>query len=251
MTKSTKIFIGLLIIYAFLAAISIYFLQVNTNLGPQISQSLPASKPIMALAMFGLILVLYGFLGFSGLKLTKKIGLPDILSNDVPNKQRFLFPAIAGIVCGIILVIGDNIFSHFNGIGHFFHPAFPVSILAAISAGIGEEILFRLFFISFWTWLISRIVLHGKYNSRVFWVVAVLSAIVFGVAHYPAIMYLYGFHSFSAVPLGLQIELISLNGLIGLVAAYYYKKSGYLGAVSVHLWTDIIWHVIYGALIML
>ncbi len=250
LTKSTKVFLSLLLIYAFLAGISLYLPQTNAGFSQQASAALPAAKWVMALAVFGLILVVYGLLGFLGLKLAKKIGVPDILSSEVSNKQRFLWPAVAGLLSGVVLIIGDSIFSQFNGIGHFVHPAFPASLLATISAGIGEEMLFRLFFISFWTWLISRFIFRGKHTNQIFWLVAVLSAIAFGLAHYPAMMYLYGFPSFSAVPLGLQIELLSLNGLVSLAAAYFYKKVGYLGAVGVHLWTDIVWHVIFGLLVI-
>ncbi len=249
-TKSTKVFLGLLAVYAFLAAISLYLPQTSSGLGQEFPSTLPAAKWLVALAVFGLIFIVYGLLGYLGLKLAKKIGIPDILTSEVSHKQRFLFPALAGVISGVVLIIGDSIFSQFNGIGHFVHPAFPASILATISAGIGEEMLFRLFFISFWTWLISRVIFRGKYATQIFWLVAVLSAIVFGLAHYPAIMYLYKFPSFSAVPLGLQIELLSLNGLVSLVAAYFYKKVGYLGAVGVHLWTDVVWHVILGLIII-
>jgi len=241
--QSTKTFFGLVATYAVLAAASIYFPQINSNF---VQQSLPAAKSIMALAIFGVIIIAYGGLGFLGLKLASKISIPDILDKSVSNKQRFVLSGIAGAACGIILIIADNILNRFNGIGHFAHPDFPVSILAAISAAIGEEIIFRLFFISFWTWLISKIILRGKFQNKIFWAISVFSAIAFGIAHYPAIMYLYGFSSFAAMPLALHAELIALNGLIGIVAAYFYKKSGYLGAVSVHLWADIIWHVFYG-----
>jgi membrane protease YdiL (CAAX protease family) len=241
---SVKFFWAMVIIYAFCAAISIYLPQGGYTAG--MPAALPAPKPIMSLAIFGLILVAYGGLGIMGLKLARKIGVPVLFDKTVSNKWRFFYPAIAGAICGVILIIGDNIFASFNGIGHFPHPAFPASILAAISAAIGEEIIFRLFYISFLTWLVSKIILRGRYLNQTFWIMSLLSAIIFGLAHYPSIMYLYGFNSLSAIPPGLQMEIISLNALIGIVAAAFFKKSGYLAAVGVHFWTDIVWHVIYG-----
>jgi hypothetical protein len=80
----------------------------------------------------------------------------------------------------------------------------------------------------------------------VFWVVAVLSALAFAVGHYPALMLLYNFNSVSMVPIVLQIEVILLNSAVGIFAAYYFRHYGFLAAVGIHFWTDIIWHVIWG-----
>jgi hypothetical protein len=37
-----------------------------------------------------------------------------------------------------------------------------------------------------------------------------------------------------------------LNWVISIFAAYYFRKYGFLAAVGIHFWTDIIWHVIWG-----
>jgi hypothetical protein len=39
-----------------------------------------------------------------------------------------------------------------------------------------------------------------------------------------------------------------MKGHGSLVAAWYFKKSGFLAAVGVHFWADIAWHVVFGAL---
>jgi hypothetical protein len=43
-------------------------------------------------------------------------------------------------------------------------------------------------------------------------------------------------------------EIIGLNSIISLVAAYYFRKYGFLAPVGVHLWADVVWHVVYGGL---
>jgi len=243
---STKIFWGLVIFYAALAAVNIYLPQGNFLALQPSQQELPASKSIIALANAGIILVLYGGLGYLGLLLSRKVGWPDIYDKRISNRKRFLIPALIGAALGVFLIIGDMIFSRFNTIGHFLHPPFPTSLVASFSAGIGEEIMFRLFFISFWTWLISKVILRNKWQNQVFWVVAVLSALAFAVGHYPALMLLYNFNSVSTVPIVLQIEVILLNSAVGIFAAYYFRRYGFLAAVGVHFWTDIVWHVIWG-----
>jgi len=243
---STKIFWGLVIFYAVLAVVYFYLPQGDFMSLQQGAQELPAPRIVIALINAGIILIVYGGLGYLGLFLSRKLGFPDIYDKRVSNRQRFLTPALIGAALGVFLIIGDVIFSRFNTIGRFLHPPLPASIVASFSAGIGEEIMFRLFFISFWTWLISKIILRGRWQNQIFWVVAVLSALAFAVGHLPSLMLIYNFKSVSAVPVILMIEGILLNGAVGIVAAYYFRSYGFLAAVGVHFWTDIIWHVIYG-----
>jgi hypothetical protein len=50
------------------------------------------------------------------------------------------------------------------------------------------------------------------------------------------------------IPSALLAEIFLLNGGLSLFAAYYFRKYGFLAAVGIHFWTDIIWHVVYGLL---
>ncbi|MGZ6316240.1 MAG: CPBP family glutamic-type intramembrane protease, partial [Anaerolineales bacterium] len=149
---------------------------------------------------------------------------------------------------GIIIIIGDAVFSPINGMGHFPHPPFPTSVFAAIGAAVGEETMFRLFFISFWTWLLSRIILRGRWQTGIYWVVSIFSAVSFGMAHLPSVMVLEGWTSMSQVPPVLIAELVLLNGIMSLFAAYCFKRFGILAPMGIHLWADVLWHVIWGLL---
>jgi hypothetical protein len=201
---------------------------------------------VIALVSAGIALLLYGGLGFIGLVLTRKLGLPEIWDSAVSNRQRFLIPALVGLGVGAVIIIGDLIFSPINGIGHFPHPPFPTSIFASIGAAIGEEVMFRLFFISFWTWLVSKIILRGRWQTQVYGFISIVSAIAFGLGHLPGVMFLQGWTSMAQVPSMLLVEMILLNGILSLFAAYYSKKYGFLAPVGIHFWADILWHVIWG-----
>ncbi len=240
---STRIYIGLVLTLTVLAGVSIY-LPTFEGLVP--SAELPAPKPVLALANAGIIGVVYGLLGWLGLKLTRKLGFTDIWDDGISNQQRFFTPALVGSGLGVILIVSDIIFSKFNGIGRLIHPPFPTSIVASLSAGIGEELLFRLFFIPFWVWLISRLILKGKGEDKVFWVVSIVSALAFALGHLPALMLLFGFKTVSEISLALMLEIILLNGAVSLFCAYYFRKYGFLAPVGIHFWTDVIWHVIWG-----
>lgn len=244
--KSLRGYIILILLLTFSSVISVYLPQ-----GQMVSiqqQELPASKNVIALVNALIMLILYGGLGYIGLRLSKKIDFPELWDNKYSVKEKLVYPAVLGSTAGLFLIILDYIFSLFNGFGKLIHPPFPTSFFASLSAGIGEEIIFRLFFITFWVWLISKVILNGKYKNIVFWIITVISAILFAGAHLPSIMFLVGVKTISGLSTILIVELLILNSLISIPAAYYFRKYGILAAVGIHFWADIVWHVIYGLL---
>ena len=243
---SLRIFIGLIVLYAVLSGVSV-FLPTGIIV-PVSTATMPASQPVMALLAGGVVLVAYGVLGLIGFFLARKLGLPEVWDAHVTNRQRFVVPALVGAAVGIVIIVGDLIFRSINGIGPFPHPPFPTSVVAAITAGIGEETIFRLFFISFWTWLVSKVILRGRAQTLIFGIVSIFSAIAFGFGHLPSVMVLFGWNAIEQVPPMLLVEILLLNGIMGLAAAYLLRKVGFLGSVGVHLWADVVWHVIWGAL---
>jgi len=239
---SLKIYIGLIITLAILAVTNV-FLPQGAFLP---TQTLPASKPVLALVNAIIAIILYGGLGFIGLKLSQKIAFADIWDSKFSNKQRFLIPALIGMGIGVFFILVDVIFSKFHSLGPVPHPPFPTSLVASVTAGIGEEVIFRLFFISFWVWLISYVILKKKWQNQVFWVVTFFSALAFALGHFPSVMILFGLNSIQEIPFALISEIIVLNGVISFFTAYYFRKYGFLAAVGIHFWTDVIWHVIWG-----
>jgi len=244
---SIKIYIGLIITLAILAAINV-FLPQGSFLPILPEQELPAPKLVLALVNAATMLILYGGLGFIGLKLSQKLGYADIWASKISNRQRFLIPALIGIGIGIFFILADVILSQFHPLGPLPHPPFPTSLVASTSAGIGEELIFRLFFISFWVWLISYVILKKRWQNQIFWIVTIFSALAFAAGHIPSVMILLGLNTVNEIPLALISEIILLNGVVSLFAAYYFRKFGFLAAVGIHFWTDVVWHVIWGVI---
>ncbi|NLW45139.1 MAG: CPBP family intramembrane metalloprotease [Syntrophomonadaceae bacterium] len=242
LSPSIGIYVGLVTTLAFLATVST-FLPQGTYLP---LQELPASKPVIALVNALTMLVLYGGLGYIGLRLAQKVGFAEVWDAEVSNRQRFLIPASIGVGLGIFFVLADAVFSRLHSLGPLPHPPFPTSLVASAVAGIGEEIVFRLFFISFFTWLVSHVILKKKWEVEVFWAVAVFSALAFAAGHIPSVMILSGLNMVNDMPFALLAEIFLLNGVLSLFAAYYFRKYGFLAAVGIHFWTNIIWHVVYG-----
>jgi membrane protease YdiL (CAAX protease family) len=242
-SASTKIYVGLILILAVFSALSV-FLPTFQALMP--TEELPASRPVLALVNAGIAIILYGILGFLGLKLAQKLGFASIWDEKISNRQRFLFPALIGVGIGVLFVIADTIFSQFHAFGPLPHPQFPASIVASLTAGIGEEILFRLFFIPFWVWLISYVILGKRWQNQIFGIVTIVSALTFALGHIPAMLVLFSLNKVNEIPVALMAEIILLNGVVSLFAAHYFRKFGFLAAVGIHFWTDVIWHVIWG-----
>ena len=99
-SPSTSIYIALIIVLAVLGAANV-FLPQGSFVRTLPEQQLPAPKPAMALATAGLMLVVYGGLGFVGLQLSRKLGFPDLWDPAVSNRHRLLIPALAGAGTGV------------------------------------------------------------------------------------------------------------------------------------------------------
>jgi hypothetical protein len=245
-TRSTLTFFILLAILGTAAALNTILPQGDIAGLMPANQTSQIPRWQLALGGAGITLVLYGLLGFLGLFLWRKLGFPEIWEESVTNRQRFAVPALVGVGLGIVLIISDLIFSRFNGVGRMIHPPFPTSLVASISAGIGEEMMFRLFFIAFWTWLVGKVILRSRGLTIVYWVVSMFSAIAFAAGHLPSLMIILGVKDplqFSPI---LLVQIFLLNGLISLFGAYYFKKYGFLATVGIHFWTDIVWHMLWG-----
>lgn len=200
----------------------------------------------MALAYAGVALVLYGGLGAIGMVLAQRMGFADLWDPAVTNWQRFVIPALWGAALGLFFIVADSLFSRVNPLGGFPHPPFPTSLVASLNAGIGEEILFRLFFIPFWMWLISGLILGGRGREPIFWIVTTFSAIAFAAGHLPTALVLTQTAGVGDLPASVLAEMLLLNGALSFVAAWLFRRFGILAAMGVHFWTDIVWHVIWG-----
>lgn len=239
---STITFVLLVVLLAILAGVNVFLPQGDFL--PL--ENLPAEKPVLALVNAGIMIFLYGALGLVGLVLARKLGFPDLWDRAVSNWERFGLPALAGIGLGLLFIGADLFFSRMHPFGLLPHPPFPTSLVASAVAGIGEEIVFRLFFVSFWLWLVSHVLLGKRWQGRVFWIVAVASALAFTAAHVPSLVFLLDLGHIGDVPIPLLAELLLLNGALSLFAADFLRKYGFLAPVGLHFWTDVVWHVLWG-----
>jgi len=245
--KQLTVFLALLLIYA-LSAFSIYafFTDQLTAMAGIPMPDMGVPHAVLGLANAGIVLVVYGAAGLLGYWFARRLDLPGIFSEDGNWRRWFAIPLVLGLLCGAIVVIGDLLFAPINGFGRFPHPAFPASILASVSAGIGEEILFRGLIFGLWglilRWLLKR------FNGRVIalWIANLIAALAFGAGHLGTILFLTGASSLAELNPVLIVEVFLLNGVIGLIAGERYMKDGLVAAVGVLFWADVVFHVLWG-----
>jgi len=245
--KQRTVFLTLLIVYALCAFLSYAFFidQLTAFVGVPIPET-NTPPVIFGLANAGIVIVFYGLLGLAGNWFARQLGLPVIFREEGNFRSWFFIPLVIGVGCGMALVVGDLLFAQFNGYGRFPHPAFPASLLASLSAGIGEEIAFRGFVFGLWGFILNWLLKRFNGRTVALWTANVIAALAFGAGHLGLVFLMTGASSISEVNPILLVEVFLLNGLIGLLAGERYMKDGLIAAAGVHFWTDMVFHVVWG-----
>lgn len=245
--KQLTIFFILLMVYAFCAFLTYAFFAKELAASAGVPMpDMGMSDFVLGLAYAGIVLVFYSILGLAGYWFARKLDLPGIFSEDGNWRRWFFIPLALGLVSGVLLVVGDLLFAPINGFGRFPHPVFPVSILASLSAGIGEEVVFRGFVFGLWGILLNWLLKRFNGRTIALWIANVIAALAFGAGHLGTLFVLTGASSLADLNPVLLVEVLLLNGLVGLIAGQRYMKDGLVAAAGVHFWTDIVFHVMWG-----
>lgn len=195
--------------------------------------------------------VMFALLIFFGLKLTKLTGLSlPILEGLIDNnkvkikiKSIFKISAILGIGIGIVIILLDYLFTKV-GVDLEGQVSFPLwqGFLASFYGGIGEEILLRLFMMTFIVWIFSKMKKSKDKiikNNFIMWSSIIIAALLFGLGHLPATAVLT-----VLTPLVIFRALL-LNGIGGVVFGWLYWKKGLESSMIAHFSADIILHVLF------
>ncbi len=200
---------------------------------------------LFGLASAVFILILYGLLGLAGFWFSGQLGLPGIYRKDGGWKNWLILPLLIGLAVGIFMVVSDQVIAAIGNVQHFPHPAFPFSIIASASAGIGEEILFRFFMMGLWAYLLNLLLKRWDAGKTALWLGNIIAALAFSASHIPSAMMLTGVSALADIPTALMVELFLLNGILGLIAGARFIRDGLIAAIGIHFWADIVWHVIW------
>jgi hypothetical protein len=179
-------------------------------------------------------------MGFIGLILARRTGFPEIWDIKVSNRQRFLIPAAIGLVYGAITVIED--LRNPSPV----HLKLPLSIPFYTYGAILLEIMLRLFAIPFLVWLVSNVILRGRWRTQVFWIAAIVAALYEPLPFMKAEL---SGVSDLAVPIILIQWAIQPLFLANVVSGWLFRKYGFLAPLVMRLSFYLVWHIIYGGLI--
>jgi len=243
-----KLFFTLLI-----AAIlsNIALLPYAISLQGEMLKLIPIPLPVLLLLSVLQGAVLFAILIFIGLKLSARVGLGlPLLEHYFENKTLPLnFKSIVknsvllGLLTGIVIIILDVLFNSFGvHLSGEISPPIWQGFLASFYGGIAEEILLRLFFMTFIVWLISKLTRSNSeiiHNNTAMGVAIFIAALLFGIGHLPATAALV-----ELTPLVI-IRALLLNGIGGIVFGWLYWKKGLEAAIIAHFSADIILHVIF------
>ena len=199
---------------------------------------LPNQEQLVAIPR---IIVIFA-LGYVGLRLAPKAGFAEIYNATVSNKQRFLLPILIGLGFGVISVIFDLL----QPLGVDLQIKLPGSLLVYPIGGILEEIMFRLLLTTSLVWLISTVIFKGKWQDQVFWFIA------FAVGFLYAFLQIGQYATFTGSPVVplVAFRFIVIIGVYFIVAAYLFRKYGFLAAVSMRLADYLIYHILWGGLFL-
>jgi membrane protease YdiL (CAAX protease family) len=220
---------------------------------------LPIPLPVILMLQIVQNAILFAIAIFGGLFFAGRVGLGtpilDALTRgeSVSDRVRAILPlsVILGVVTTLV-VLGLEFFyfqpAMLKELGdtaaalnlQTSQPAAWKGFLASFYGGIAEEILLRLFVMSFFVWLgrfLSK-TSDGKPTNAVFWIANILAAILFGLGHLPTVALL--------VPLTPLViaRTVVLNALIGIVCGWLYWKRGLESAMIAHFSADLVLHVL-------
>lgn len=227
LSSSTKTYLGLVL---FLIAVKIVFLLFPRAFPLAEQESAFHWATILIIALMGLV----------GLILSRRTGFPEIWSATVSNRQRFLLPAIIGLVYGVITVAKD--LSNPAPI----HLKLPLSLVFYAYGATFLEMMLRLFAIPLLMWLISNVILRGRWQTTVFWLAVIVAAL------YEPLPYIREdlANASGMANLVVLVEwILQPLFLANVVSGWLFRKYGFLAPLTFRLSFYLVWHIIYGGLI--
>jgi hypothetical protein len=183
-------------------------------------------------------------LGLLGYICTQKVGHAAIWQGNITNFQRFIIPALLGLVYGLITIapriLYNDVSQHPQVQNNFTHVPFPGSIPFYVFGAIFMEIFLKLVCIGMLSWLISSLLLRGKYAETTFWIVTIL------VAFYEPMPYIQQSISAGKSPLlAIGAGMLSPLYISNVISGYIGKRFGFLASLTMRLAHYTVWHILF------
>jgi len=253
--KNWKLFFVLLLLSIF-SIILVFPYAISLQREALSAISIPMSVLLLLLLSIIQSTILFSIVIFIGLNLSKKLKISKILLIDIIYKKESIknlnfflkYSIISGLLTWLLIYLLDLIFIKLGlQIVNNIDFSFWKSFFASFYWWIGEEILLRLFFMTFVVWILSKITkIKEKVsdNNKIMWSSIIISAITFGLFHLPIVA-----NIIDLTPLVI-IRTITLNWIWGVIFGRIYWKKSLESAMISHFSADIVLHVIIPLIIL-
>jgi membrane protease YdiL (CAAX protease family) len=173
-----------------------------------------------------------------GLYLGGRTGLgAPFLEGQISKGERTRWARRAVALAFLFAILASLLLLPFNlGGERVDYPASWKVFLAAIDAGVQEEIFSRLFLMTLFAWLgaFVRREADGRPATRVIWSAILLSGLLFGWAHIDDEVLNSGFHAAAAE----YVLIMAVAALLGIGLGWLYWKQGLECAILAHFLVD-------------
>ncbi len=190
-------------------------------------------------------LILFSITIFLGLFLTKKNNFKLPLLEAIANHKDYkkILQSITGrsVLFGVGATLAiyetDRLFGKFGALISTSQNPAPIwqKLLAAIYGGTTEEILMRLFLMSLFVWISTKIIKTKQNQPTQIGIIVsiVLASIIFGLGHLPITA------SLTAITPIIVTRAVILNGIGGVAFGWLFWKKGLESAMIAHFTADI------------
>ena len=193
-------------------------------------------------------LVIFSVATFLGLLLAPKAGFRLLGPEGESTRetlQAILKPSILlGALAGVLIVLLEflvfqALLSVDLSLGDTHVPVWA-AFLASFYGGIAEEVLMRLFVMTLFVWLLSKLkkTQDGLPTAWSVWLAIILASVLFGVGHLPLTSAL------TEITAAVVARAIVLNGIGGVIFGWLYWKRGLVSAMIAHFTADIVLHIL-------
>jgi hypothetical protein len=179
--------------------------------------------------------------GLIGIWFSHRTGFPGAWDARISHTQRFLVPVALGLAFGVVLTVFDVITGYTAFLANLYglpsaNIEFPANVLIYPAGAIIVEVLYRLLPLPLLLWLISNVLLRGRAQETVFWILAVVTSLQEPLSQ-----------DLAALPMGPVVFGLKFAQSFGFnfAQAVVFRRYGFLAAIVVRVAMYVIWHMIY------
>jgi hypothetical protein len=233
LSVSLKVYLGLM---AFLVAIKLVLTYF-----PEVFRS-----PAQAAVFEWKFLAIWTVTGLLGVMLADRTGFPPAWGEPGMNAKRVWLPLTLGVALGAIAIVTDLATGWTKLVAEkmhlpTIHIQFPASALIYTGGAIIVEVIYRLLLVPLLLWLISSVILRGRDEERVFWVLAVLTSFLEPLSQ--------DLREIITGPWRFAFGCVFAEDYaLNLGQAGLFRRYGFLSSILLRVFFYLIWHVLWGFL---